>query len=122
MCVYIWVCFCTENTVSACNFASFSGNICSNLYLYLSVSLYASFSKSICRPSELTLCTFIPGARIDNWIRGSIISTQWPSLIRERSQNGRLRGETVPHRNHCGLLNKRAIKHSPLALAKESLC
>lgn len=69
---------CAYDGAFASDFGYDCGNISFNLYLYC-LKIYLSVS----RPSELTVCTFPPSARIDNWIIGSILSTQWPSLIKE---------------------------------------
>lgn len=64
---------------------------------------------------------FFPGARIDNWIRGSIISTQWPSLIRGmQSEKGGWEGKLCLIENRCGLLNK-SHKTQPFGSSKGKL-
>lgn len=90
VCVCMYVC--AYDGAFASDFGSDCGNISFNLYLYC-LKIYLSVS----RPSELTVCTFPPGARIDNWIIGSILSTQWPSLIKETQS------EQEAGRGNCAL-------------------
>lgn len=74
-CVQTWVYFCTVLTVCASNFLPWKYP-CQPLSL-LSPNLF------VCEPTFRTSCMyFLPCARIDNWIKGSILSTQWPSLIK----------------------------------------
>lgn len=92
------------------------------LYRYHSVSMPLSPNHIACELTFRTNSMYFssPGARIDNWIMGSIISTQWSSLIRgAQPERGGWEGKLCfKKKNCCGLLNKRAIKQRPLALEK----
>lgn len=84
MCVHMSVCFYTVHTVYLVTLLpSLATFLTTFIFISLSFYMLLSVNQFACESTFRTNCMyFFPGARIDNWIRGSIISTQWPSLIR----------------------------------------
>lgn len=76
MCVYIRVCFALYiQSATCCDLCFLVSKYFFSIIIFipLSVCLLLSLNQFACEPTFRTNCMyFFPGARIDNWIRGSI--------------------------------------------------